>query len=456
MINDKWSMILVYKLFICVVVGMSYESELSNRGGISPSLNEPYTNNFFRPTSVALIASVILHLLVYRFGLPNLSFNNNPTKREVSVVELTPEQQSRLPNLYPEFYREPEIPEVDNLPTDTDSPAPPFALPPSLTPGIEGFPNLPPVSIPLPPEFDIPPLPPIPNTNIELPPIGDVSTLPPPPSAESFEPPETQSETPPDPSEPPPEEKPEPSAPPPEATSEPEPPPEPEPSPQEIAAQRQQNLQQEVSSISSSLQKQSAATTNEDARKNYVAWLNRVKAIAPENIEIEGTYPRDACIRKLEGTSTFGVVVDAKGQVVASDLLKGAEYPVFDLQGSKDIAELTFENDTDKPKPYRVTLNYEYDSEICPSLTLPSLRGEEKTDPPPAAPPETESEQSPSQPEDSQTPGATPDSEEPSLRERLRDVPLLPDERFSFPESQSETLEDKLTSPETQNESDIN
>ncbi|MGV2828859.1 energy transducer TonB [Myxosarcina sp. GI1(2024)] len=464
---------------------MSYESKINNRGEITGSL-EPHANNFLRPTPLALLASVILHLLVYKFGLPNFSFNTNPTKREVSIVELTPEQQSRLPNLYPELYRQPEIPGLENLPTDTDNPAPPFALPPSLTPGIEGFPNLPPVSIPLPPKFDIPPLPPLPNTKIELPPIGDLSTLPPPPSVESFNLPETQTETSPTPSEPPPEEKPEPSAPPPEEKSESEASePETQPSSQEIAARRQQNLHQEVSSISSSLQKQNDATTNEDARKNYVAWLNRVKAIAPENIEIEGTYPRDACIRRLEGTSVFGVVVDASGRVVASDLLKGAQYPVFDLQGSNDLAEVSLENDTEKPKPYRVTLNYQYDSEICPSLTLPSLRREEKTDAPqpktPKTPIENETEASPSQAEDTLAPEAetpettttesersqpqpedapaseTPTSEEPSLRERLRDVPLLPKERFSSPavepqrSSESPSQAEDTPAPEVEN-----
>ena len=386
---------------------MSYESKLDNQ-----------TNKFFHPTQLTLIISLILHLLVYKFGLPVFNFKNDSGRREVSLIELTPEQESRLPNLYPQL----DIPEIPNTPLD--SAAPPFALPPSLTPGIEGLPPLPPIIIPSPPNFNIPPFPPIPTTDIRLPPIGDSSSLPLPPPLESLDS-EIQQETktpttaPSTPTTPKTEEKPPQAAPKPETK--------PQPSPEQIAAKRQQNLQQKIRRVSSSLQKRETGTTDEDARKNYVAWLNEVKAIEPEALAIEGIYPRDACIRKLEGTSVYGVVTDAQGKVVALDLIKGAKYPIFNEQASKDISDRTFNNNTQKPKPYRVTVNYKYDAEICPSLTLPSLRRDDKPktpEKPPAsapAPKPEATETAKPQPAATEKP---PAPAQPSLRDRLRDVPL--------------------------------
>ena len=348
---------------------MSYESELNAR-----------TGKFINPTLLTLLLSIVLHLLVYKFGFPSLKLNTDPGKREVSIIELTPAQQSRLPNLYPQL----DIPEVLNSPVDKplDRAAPPFALPRSLTPGLGDVPNLPPVNIPPPPNFNIPPLSPPPVTNIKLPPIGDLSSLPLPSGIDSLDfdikPPETETPTTP----PPPKSEQSKLPPPSQAENKPEDkpkePPQPQPSPQEIAAIRQQNLQKEVRHLSSNLQKREAGTSDEDARKNYIAWLSEVKEIKPKAIKIEGTYPRDACIRRLEGTSVYGVVVDKTGKVVALDLIKGDKYPIFNERASQDISSKKFNNDTEKPKPYQVTVDYKYDAEICPSLTLPSLRRDKK------------------------------------------------------------------------------
>ncbi|GAB4533266.1 MAG: hypothetical protein Tsb0014_18490 [Pleurocapsa sp.] len=346
---------------------MSYESELN--------INQNRASRFINPTPLALILSLVLHLVIYKFGLPRFYLNSNSGKREVSIVQLTPDQQSRLPNLYPE----PNIPETlpEDIPNDSDPAAPPYAFTPNI-----GFPNLPPVAIPPPPNFDIPPLPPPPITDIRLPPIGDLSSLPLPPPMESLDievKPETTPKT-----ETPnkPETKPQPETPPKATQPETKPQPKkeeeekakPQPSPQQIAAKKQQNLQKNVRDLSSSLQKKETGTTNEDARKNYIYWLTKVNNIEPESLVIEGVYPRDACIRRLEGKSVYGAVVDPKGQVVALDLIKGAKYPIFNEQASKDISSKTLKNDTNDPKPYQITVNYEYDAEICPSLTLPSLR----------------------------------------------------------------------------------
>ncbi|MDJ0569620.1 MAG: energy transducer TonB [Pleurocapsa sp. MO_192.B19] len=451
---------------------MSYESKLNNQSG-----------KLINPAQLSLLLSLALHLLVLKYGLPTLNFNDDSGQREVSVIELNPEQQSRLPDLYPQL----ETPDLNNLPpvdtpVDNSEPAAPFAIPRSLFPGIGDPSNLPPVAIPPPPNFDFPSLPPI--TDITLPPVGDLSNLPLPPEIDPIDPLDFKV----DPSKLPPTNTQKPSEKPESATQQPQPekPPQtvtkpeqkptekpeakpqvkPKPTPQEIAAKKAADSQNRLNNLSQSLKKSEAGTTNEDARKNYIAWLAKVQEIEPKSIEVKGTYPREACIRRLKGTSVYGVVVDAQGKVVALDLIKGAKYPIFNKQASQQISESILENDTGKPKPYRVTVNYEYDAEICPSLTLPSIRREEeekqKTEPAPEPKPEPKPESKPEpkpeskpepkpKPEPASAPVPTPvpapapvpvptpapapapapapvptpaPEPLPSLRERLRDVPL--------------------------------
>ena len=115
-------------------------------------------------------------------------------------------------------------------------------------------------------------------------------------------------------------------------------------------------------------------------------------------------------------------MVNAKGEVVALDLIKGSEYPVFDRQTSKNIGDRIFDNETRKPKPYQVKVNYEYDADICPSLTLPSIKRAQEQAPPEAEPvPKPELEP---KPEPKPEPEPKPNSEAaPELEPEAEPVP---------------------------------
>ena len=432
---------------------MSYESKLDNRSG-----------KFISPTQLCLLLSVALHLLVLRFGLPTIRFNNDSGRREVSIIELNPEQQSRLPDLYPQLDT-PDVPDISNLPEpDNSDPVAPFAIPPSLIPGVGDNSNLPALTIPPPPQFNLPPLPP--QTDITLPPIGDLSTLPLPPQIEPSDfkadpiklPPNT-GKTPPQPSSATVETQPT-QPPQPTTTTKPEPEetkplPPPQLTPEQIAAKKLADSQERINKLRESLTKTEAGTTNEDARKNYVAWLAKIEDIEPDKIEIEGAYPRDACIRRLEGTSVFGVVTNQQGQVVALDLIKGAKYALFNQQASQELGDRTLDNPTDKPKPYQVTVNYKYDAEICPSLTLPSIRNQEQqpqSEPQPQ--PEAEAEVAP-KPEVQPEPKAetTPEPEvqpEPEPEAETTPKPEVQPE----PEPEAETTPKPEVQPEPEPEAE--
>ena len=104
---------------------MSYESQLNYQSG-----------KLINPAKLSLFISVALHLLVLKFGLPTLNFNNDSGQREVSVIELSPEQQSRLPYLYTQIENH-NIPNISKLPpVDKRKTDAPCAIHSSLIPGL--------------------------------------------------------------------------------------------------------------------------------------------------------------------------------------------------------------------------------------------------------------------------------------------------------------------------------
>ena len=417
-------------------------------------------------TQIALLTSLGLHFLLYKYGFPALlvQTNNSLRQQTVATIELNPFEQARLPDLEPEL----AIPEFANTPLD--GAVPPLALPTYTDPDLGDLANLPPIPVPLLPDFsNLPSY----SSDISLPPIGNLSYLPAPPSIEDLdlaslpEPPLTPVEQLPETPETLPEEPETPVATNSPVTS-PAKPEEEKPTPEQIAAVRQQKLQGTVSDISKSLQKQDVGDSNEDARKNYVSWISRIKEIEPEAIVFEGVYPKDACIRKLEGTSVYGVVVDSENQIVSSELLKGASYPIFNQQAIKDIAAYDFSNETkdletQDNKPYQVMVDYKYNAEICPSLTLPSLTQEKETETSQPETPESTSTEpesevpptetvSPTEPEnpnpatnlEPETPESS--SADDSLKEKLENIPLPDDDTIRERLRQTPLLEQQSSS----------
>ena len=411
-------------------------------------------------TQIALLASLGLHLLLYIRGLPNLlaPTQNNSEPQTVATIELNALEQARLPDLDPE----PVIPEFNNTPLD--GAAPPLALPPYIDSDIEDLTNLPSIPAPLLPDFnDLPSY----NTDIALPPVGDLSSLPVPPPLEDLdleslpEPPLTS-----------PEELPEAPEPIPEApetpvatknpVASPEKPEEGKPTSEEIAAVRQQKLQGNLHDVSNSLTKKDVAITDEDARKNYVDWISKIKDVNPDAIVIKGVYPLDACIRRLEGNVVYGVVVNSSNQIVSAELLKSSPYPVFNQQAIKDLQAYDFDNQIKNNKPYQVTVDYKYNAEICPSLTVPSLSNENDTETsqpesPELAPLESETSQPVTLPQPERSKPKKPQPVTPTLetpkpispdeafRERLRNIPL-PDDNVIRERLRNTPLPDRKSS----------
>ncbi len=309
-----------------------------------------------QPTSIAIFASTGIHALMLGVALPSLpmfSSEQQMTARTVRILKLTPAEQNRLPD----FSVPPPPPNVPPFPnTPIFNPIKALPLPPF--PNFKTFP-LPPIRVTLPPpppfaarnsptesEKPINRLPTFPPLSSPLPPRELINSQREEIAANS----DTESNSPPTP-----------------------------PTTADIVAQRQQKLVARIRQRRESLQADKTNTTNEEATKNYVNWLVAMKADKPKELNITGTYPKDACLRKLQGTTAYGVLVDAEGKVTNLQLVKSAGYPILNQQAQKDIESHSFENQTDQPKPYFVNVNFEYDAEICPSLAVTrreSNRGE--------------------------------------------------------------------------------
>ena len=133
------------------------------------------------------------------------------------------------------------------------------------------------------------------------------------------------------------------------------------------------NSKQKYRDIASELEKDNTNTSNEEANKNYVSWATEVNNVQPKKITLQGRYPKDACIRKLEGTTTYGVTVNNTGNVVQSKLIKSSGYGLFNNQALAQIKNYKFASNSKTNVPYHVYVNFKYDSTICPSLSVSDL-----------------------------------------------------------------------------------
>ncbi|NEO98355.1 MAG: TonB family protein [Symploca sp. SIO2E9] len=137
-------------------------------------------------------------------------------------------------------------------------------------------------------------------------------------------------------------------------------------------------LREEIRQRQQSLRKDESNTSLEDANTNLLTWMNTdaVKKVLPEEEEkiipqrqnFNGTYPQDACSRQVEGTAVYGVLVGTDGAPTESSLIRSSGYPILNNQALQDITSRSFSNQTGKPKPYQVHVTFK--PENCKPLKV--------------------------------------------------------------------------------------
>jgi Gram-negative bacterial TonB protein C-terminal len=373
------------------------------------AFKSPISNQISLSTMMGIIASVGFHGALFAFpNLPLFSVNNKEIKTTpVPIVKLNASEIARLPDLSPQPMQIPEFPNTP-LPTTpilttavqlpfTAIPTPPSPLPTTslfLPPDISDQTNIKPESQEIPPIQELPvaknlpvPPPPLENTEPSAPPLNNTPPLVDKDDLEEqkrkladqqnletefkvnldsipirntndilreFSPPPPQLTKNPDVSPAPTSTPPEREFPllPPTGKQQINP-----PSEQEIARNDSQQR-------AAALEKNTANTSDQEANKNYLRWLMTINNVQPENLTIKGKYPKDACLQKLEGNTTYGVLVNTKGEPTQLNLIKSSGYPLFNQNAQIDISFHNFPKDT--PKPYLVKVEYSYSTNLCP------------------------------------------------------------------------------------------
>lgn len=367
----------------------------------SPVMRSVSAKTLRDPMWVAALASLSLHALFWAL-LPFWPSGSNLTEDEiqepVELIELSPLEQSRLP----------DFPEAElSLPTFPDSALTPSIIPPkppsfSLTP----LPNQPPVRLtPTLPPFFVPPPPPLPRATSSFPRSPIISrrsplVIPSPPSQPTTTPSPSATPTPPaaatpSPTPPAPTETPtgsasdlqDPNATPTPATESPTPTPDgtatQSPSPSgEGSPSPTPSLEEIVASQPELYAYNRRGTSDTDYGGQYSGWFsNAVEWMGddynPEDYdpqeapsrEIEVTLPRPGCVANLQNLqqAVVGLLVDEEGQIVDDPtpvLLRSSGYPFLNVQALEAATSLEFEP-AGKKQAYRITVTYRRDNEVC-------------------------------------------------------------------------------------------
>jgi TonB family protein len=130
------------------------------------------------------------------------------------------------------------------------------------------------------------------------------------------------------------------------------------------------NTRAEIQQRMAALKLDTANTSDEEANNNYLNWLLSINQLEPENISIKGQYPKDACLQKLEGSTTYGVMVNAQGEATNLQLIKSSGYPIFNQNARHEISFHNFPKNV--AKPYLVKVDFTYNENRCPEQLPPA------------------------------------------------------------------------------------
>jgi outer membrane biosynthesis protein TonB len=316
-------------------------------------MSKYYTSNWIQARSIGVFVSAGLHLIILGIILPHISGEEPLLKgklqfRNLRLVTLTPEQQQMLPensqptNPFSNQINEPEI-DTNSTPVISNS----LPLPPSLDSETITLP--PPEELPPPPSLEsLPPPPPqrlsvLPVTPPPIPPeLTEIIN----PREDFFNTPKVTEV---------------------EVIAETQP--EIAPLPPETPVERENDLIASVQAKAKSLKYDPSDTRPAEVQKNYQSWMSWQEQDNPEKINWKGNYPEDGCIKKIEGKTIYGVLVNPEGEIINLHLIQSAGYSLLNDQAAEEIKLFNFPTGTNI-MPYMITVEFNYHAQLCPSLGL--------------------------------------------------------------------------------------
>jgi outer membrane biosynthesis protein TonB len=104
---------------------------------------------------------------------------------------------------------------------------------------------------------------------------------------------------------------------------------------------RQQAIAKAYRERQLSLSRNEENTTDKEANANYLAWIEKAQNTKPNRMTIAGTYPQDACLRRLQGVVIYGATIN-QGKANNLNLIQSSGYAIFNQQAATDIQNRTF------------------------------------------------------------------------------------------------------------------
>jgi hypothetical protein len=350
-----------------------------------------------QPVAVSALASLGVHIILFAtmplWSRAAFSDTEPDIPRSVDLIELTPEEQSRLPEmstpitLPPLFQDSPDMTLLP-VPDQTTPPPPPsgfFAEP--LFPSFPSFggtiptPRTNPVPVPPPPAVRPSPQAEEPETAESDSDTGSIDTASGLPAftgrrrgqiLEELELDDFSDES----------------------SNEPATTAQADPAPTQPAARSNEEiiagLQQDIRARQQRMQEQQLLTYNTQGTSqdpnyseggSWLAWMESLaqnygvdlSSVNPESNQFEKTsiqdlFPPEACGHIGETLSAdYGVVVDSNGEPIADSLavLRNSGYGLLDARGAEAVLNSTFENGTGANMPYQITVEFPYTGNSC-------------------------------------------------------------------------------------------
>ncbi len=312
--------------------------------------NTPSLTQVFTPVNVAILTSLGIHGFILGLALPHWQWQepsgeNLEDSSTVGVIELTPAEQSRLPetdifstsSLFPSLPSGSDVPAAPNLPTAPDSnynyslpPGQSIPTPPAM-PNLPAYPNLPPLT-------SYGNLSRLPITNPPIPSLPQLS------SPRSF--PRSSSPLPA----------------PPQQWANPINPGSNRPNfgtlPPSQGTGFITRAPQNTNSVpQTGLTSEGEDTSPEKLRENTLVSIAQQGQAIKAKDSVVGAYPPIACRNRTEATVVYNVF--PSGQ---KDLVGRSRYPIFNQLAQQAIASASY------GEPTQVTVSFKYDPKICAGM----------------------------------------------------------------------------------------
>ncbi|MFP4009615.1 MAG: TonB family protein, partial [Spirulinaceae cyanobacterium] len=158
--------------------------------------------------------------------------------------------------------------------------------------------------------------------------------------------------------------------------------------------------QAQIARIQQERDRNNTEGANSETTGSPLAWSQAIQQSAIQRQSITGQYPQAACPSQAQGTTVYGVVVDADGRIANLRPLQSAGNPILDQAAQSQVGNANLAPNG-APTPYYVAVNFRYNSEVCTAQTPapPETTQPENNNNTPAQPTPENNERPPARPQ---------------------------------------------------------